>query len=52
MVNDNLEIQIRSDWVKVTASMFRSWTGGRRRNGQEYHGPVFYLHTNKVSQWT
>jgi hypothetical protein len=38
------------DWVEVTEDIFRSWTGGRRINGEEYTGPVFYLFTDRIAR--
>ena len=28
-------------WVEATPVIFRSWSGPRRINGEEYHGPVY-----------
>lgn len=28
-------------WVEVSETIFRSWTGFRRINGEDYHGPVY-----------
>ncbi len=29
------------EWVEVTEAIFRSWTGLRRVDGEEYHGPIY-----------
>lgn len=45
------EIQIRertNTRCRVTAYIFRSWTGLRWVDGTEYHGPVYLLGTNEV----
>ncbi len=45
---DKFEIKTEhGSWVKVTEYIFRSYTGERRKNGKKYHGPVYYLGTNK-----
>jgi hypothetical protein len=28
-------------WIEVTEDLFRSWTGLRRINGEDYHGPIY-----------
>ena len=43
---DVREIKVRlgsTRWVKVDEGIFRSWTGSRRLNGEDYTGPVFIL---------
>jgi len=44
------EIKVRptSGWTKVTAYIFRSWSGERRLDGEIYEGPVYYVGTNEV----
>jgi hypothetical protein len=42
--------QILNDgkWVAVTNDIFMSWTGDRKLNGEDYHGPVInYLSGEK-----
>ena len=34
------EVEVNGRFVKVTASIFRSWTGRRRMDGWPYDGPV------------
>ena len=43
-----LEIMQATEWVVVEPGVWRSWTGLRRRNGEEYHGRVVYLDTQQV----
>lgn len=38
-----LEIQQKDQWVVVGDRLWNSWTGLRRRNGEDVHGPVFPL---------
>ena len=47
---DVTECLIGGRWVRVSTYNFRSWTGGRRVNGEAYHGPVFYLGSEEVSK--
>lgn len=43
-----LEIEIRNDqWSKVDCNVFRSWTGQRRLNGEQYVGPRYNFLTNE-----
>jgi hypothetical protein len=44
-----LKTRPTSEWVKVTEYIFRSWTGQRRINGVEYHGPCYYLGTDEIA---
>jgi hypothetical protein len=52
---DVREIQVRLNddhWVRVEETIFRSWTGPRRLNGEDYTGPVYVLGTDtKVTDW-
>lgn len=36
-----LQVKIDDDWVEVKEEVFRSWTGHRRINGEDFHGPVY-----------
>jgi len=48
-MKDTREIKVRlgdSHWVEVEDFIFRSWTGPRRLNGEEYTGPVYALGTD------
>ena len=47
-----LEIKVNSSWVKVTEWIFRSWGGQRRIDGNEYHGPVYYLGEDEVARYS
>lgn len=38
-----LEVKMGSTWVLVESDIFDSWTGLRKINGEDYHGPVSYL---------
>ena len=44
---DVREIKVRLGddvhWVEVSENIFRSWTGPRQLNGQDYTGPVYLL---------
>lgn len=35
-------------WIEVTEDMFRSWTGLRRINGEDHHGPVYNFGSDGV----
>jgi hypothetical protein len=35
------QVRCEDEWIEATHSIFRSWTGFRRINGEEYHGPVY-----------
>ena len=37
------EVKVGPSWIEVTDDIFRSWTGERRINGDEHHGPVYAL---------
>lgn len=37
-------------WVEVSYDIFRSWTGGRRIDGEEYNGTVYYLWSDKEAK--
>lgn len=39
--NEVLQVMIENEWVEVTETVFRSWTGFRRINGEDHHGPVY-----------
>ncbi len=45
----NYEILCNSSWIQVTEWIFRSWAGERRKDGQAFVGPVFYLGSDKVA---
>lgn len=38
-----LEIELSGQWVLVDSELFGSWTGFRRLNGSDHHGPVNYI---------
>ena len=39
--NTVYQVQCSSEWIEVTEAIFRSWTGLRRVNGEDHHGPVY-----------
>jgi len=43
-----LTIKLHSKWVAVDAYIWRSWTGLRRIDQAEHHGPTYLLGTNKL----
>ena len=47
---DKLELQVNGGWIEVDPYIFRSWTGPRRINGEDYDGPVFYLGSSKRAE--
>jgi hypothetical protein len=36
-----LQVMHGEEWIEVTEMVFRSWTGHRRINGEDHHGPVY-----------
>lgn len=42
------EILLHNTWHQTTAYIFRSWTGARRIDGENYNGPVYVLGTKEV----
>lgn len=36
-----LQVKHESSWIEVTEEVFRSWTGLRRINGDDHHGPIY-----------
>lgn len=45
-----LELESSGTTLLVEADVWRSWTGRRFMNGEEYHGPVYLLGSD--SRWT
>lgn len=43
-----MEVYVNSAWVATDEEIFKSWTGPRRINGDEHHGPVYALGTTTV----
>lgn len=43
-----LEIKVNSGWIEVDEWIFRSWTGERRKNNEEYNGPVYMLGSDEI----
>ena len=47
----NLEVEIRQgSWCSTSPEMFRSWSGPRRVDGQEYEGPTYVFLSNQKSE--
>ena len=42
-----LEVQLLDRWFLVDPDTFRSWTGHRRRDGDVFHGDVFYMDSDR-----
>lgn len=42
------EVWIDDQWFRVSDWIWRSWTGRRRFEGVDVHGPVFTLGTNDI----
>lgn len=38
-----LEVELLDRWFLVDENTWRSWTGRRRKDGEDFHGKVFYL---------
>lgn len=43
-----LEVKTGGIWVATSEDIFRSWTGPRRINGDEHHGPIYALGTQTL----
>jgi hypothetical protein len=43
------KIEIDGIWEDTTHEVFRSWSGRRKLNGQEYYGPVFEFLTENIA---
>ena len=49
MMNDSLlEISVSGNILAVKRELWRSWTGRRFINGEEYHGPVFTIDSDSA----
>ena len=44
------EVQNGNRWLTTTEYLFRSWTGERRIDGKPYHGPVYFLGSDRISR--
>lgn len=42
------QVKLKDDWVETTESIFRSWTGLRRINGEDHHGPIYNFGTDEA----
>jgi hypothetical protein len=40
-VTAKLEVFYGKAWIETSPEMFRSWTGLRKLNGQDFHGTVY-----------
>jgi hypothetical protein len=45
-----LEIYLEDKWVSVDERLWRAYTGFRRIDGTEYHGPIYGYDTRAI--WT
>lgn len=44
--NPLYEVALGNTYTTTSHDVFQAWTGPRRLNGQDYHGPIFNLGTN------
>lgn len=49
VLREKLEIKVGSAWAEVDEWIFRSWSGSRRVNGEDFSGPVYFLGSDKVA---
>lgn len=42
------EVCLDDSWTVTTQEIFTAWTGRRRFDGVEYHGPVYHLGTGSM----
>lgn len=42
-----LEVQLLDRWFLVDSKTWGSWTGRRRRDGEDFHGEIFYLGSDR-----
>lgn len=40
IIDPILEVQVNGSWVATDKDIWDAWTGLRRINGEEHHGPV------------
>ena len=45
-----LEVMYDGVWLLATPEFWNSWTGLRRRNGYDHHGPVRHLDADSLWQ--
>jgi len=45
-----LEVKVKGDWIEVSPSVLRSWSGERRVGGKPYDGEVYLYLTNEPSK--
>lgn len=43
------QVKLNDEWVETTEAIFRSWTGLRRLNGEDFHGLVYNFGTDITS---
>jgi len=46
--NPFYEVGLGESFVQTTSDVFDAWTGPRRLNGQDHHGPVYHLGTRTI----
>jgi hypothetical protein len=51
MKGDLLEIIVGEAAIRVDEFLWHSWAGLRFKNGDEYHGPVYDMHTTSRNQY-
>lgn len=42
------QVKYGEDWIETPETIFRSWTGLRRINGDDYHGPVYNFNADET----
>ena len=45
------EVEDSATWVEVPHSIFMAWTGCRRVNGADFHGPVYSVDATRSKPW-
>lgn len=46
------QVELSDAWVEVDESIFASWTGMRRINGEDYHGPIYNFNSGSEVPYT
>jgi|DEB19_MinimDraft_3_1074340.scaffolds.fasta_scaffold16538_2 hypothetical protein len=46
-----LQVELSGAWVEVDEDIFISWTGLRRINGEDYHGPVYNFNSGSETPY-
>lgn len=45
------EVEENAAWLEVPKSVFMAWTGCRRTNGVDFHGPVYSIDAKQTAPW-